>query len=146
MVTASNRMTISKEILAFIVNNKFGSVCCTSGNKPHCFSCFYAVLEEEGCLVFKSSENSTHMQMIAENNLVAGTIISSEISMSKIEGIQFEGIIENKDSLGIRAAKAYYLRYPFAVAVPGRLWILELNTIKYTNTTNGIKHKKTWER
>ena len=146
MVTASDTATISKEILEFIVNNKFGSVCCTSGNKPHCFSCFYAVLEEDGCLVFKSSENSTHIQIIAGNNQVAGTIISSEISMSKIEGIQFEGTIINKDTTTLQAAKAYYLRYPFAVAVPGRLWVLRLNAIKYTNTTNGIKHKKTWER
>ncbi len=132
--------------MEFIANNKFATVCCTAGNKPYCFSIFYAVLEEEGCIVFKSSENTTHMQIIAENNQVAGTIISSEISMSKIEGIQFQGTIENKDTIGLKAAKAYYLRYPFAMAVPGSLWVLELNSVKYTNTTNGIKHKKAWER
>jgi hypothetical protein len=137
---------INKEIIEFIEHNKIATVCCTAGTKPSCFNCFYSVLEEEGYLIFKSAENTTHMQVLAENKQVAGTIIASEISMAKIEGIQFEGIIADRDIIGVKATKSYYLRYPFAVTVPGRLWILELNSIKYTNTTKGIKHKSEWDR
>jgi uncharacterized protein YhbP (UPF0306 family) len=66
--------------------------------------------------------------------------------MSKVQGVQFEGVIVEKDSSKLKAAKFYYLRYPFAVAMSGKLQILEFHSIKYTNTTNGIKRKKEWER
>ena len=139
-------IAINKKILEFISLNKTATVCCAEDNKPHCFNCFYAVMENEGCIVFKSSEGSKHMQILSENKLVAGTIISSELSLAKIEGVQFEGSVVEKEYLKMKAVKSYYLRYPFAVAVPGNIWVIELDAIKYTNTTNGIKHKEDWER
>jgi uncharacterized protein len=137
---------INTEIIDFITNNKIATVCGAEDNKPHCFNCFYAVLKDEGCIVFKSSGTTKHMQIFSANNIVAGTIIASEISLSKIEGIQFEGVVNEKDDIGFRATKSYYARFPFALTVPGRIWVIELSTIKYTNTTNGIKHKAEWAR
>ena len=137
---------ITTDILHFISTNNIASVCCSADNKPYCFNCFYSVLEEEGCIVFKSSADTNHMKILSKNNMVAGTIIASEVSIAKIEGIQFEGLNIEKDKTTLKAAKSYYLRYPFAITVPGKLWILELHAIKYTNTTNGIKHKLEWER
>ncbi len=137
---------INKEILEFIANNKIATVCGATNNMPHCFNCFYSVLENEACIIFKSSGTTKHMQVFAENNNVAGTVTSSEISLAKIEGIQFEGIITEKDSVGLKAARSYYSRFPFSVAVPGRIWVIELHTIKYTNTTNGIRRKLEWQR
>jgi uncharacterized protein YhbP (UPF0306 family) len=137
---------INSEILDFISANKVATVCGCSDNVPHCFSCFYAILEEDGCLVFKSSGTTRHMQIFSENNMVAGTIVAAEISKTKIEGVQFEGMVAEKDELNFKATKAYYLRFPFAVTVPGRIWVIRLNNIKYTNTTNGIKRKAEWTR
>ena len=144
-VAASSR-AIDKEIVDFIGNNNIATVCCVVNNMPHCFNCFYSVLEGEPYIIFKSSEGSKHMQILTENNQVAGTIISSEISLSKVQGMQFDGVIVDKDSSKLKAAKSYYLRYPFAVAMAGKLQILEFHSIKYTNTTNGIKRKKEWEQ
>ena len=146
MTTAISAPPISSEITEFINSNKTATVCCTDGSKPYCFSIFYSVLADEGCLVFKSAENTTHMQILAGNNLVAGTVIASEISMAKVEGIQFEGQIIDTNTKGNKAARSYYLRYPFAVAMPGNIWVIEINSIKYTRTTNGIPHKKKWHR
>jgi len=137
---------IGKEILELITHSKVATVCCSRDNTPHCFNCFYAVLEQEGCIVFKSSETTTHMQIISANSRVAGTIIASETSLTKVEGLQFEGAIDAANALAGPAARAYYLRYPFAVAMPGRIWILQLNTIKYTHTSHGITHKSAWQR
>ena len=145
-MTDKSSTTINKRILDFISANKIATVCCSAENKPHCFNCFYSFLEEEGCIIFKSSEGAKHIKMLAENNLVAGTIISSEISMTKIEGVQFDGVIVEKNNMILKATKSYYLRYPFAIAVPGKIWVIELRTLKYTNTTNGIKHKENWEK
>jgi len=137
---------ISKDILDFIAQNKVASVCCSEDNRPYCFNCFYSVLEDEGCIVFKSSIESNHVKILATNNMVAGTVIASDISSTKVEGIQFKGLNIDKDPIAMKAAKSYYKRYPFAVAMPGRLWVLEIHSIKYTNTTNGIKRKLEWER
>ena len=145
MISTSTNQ-IDKEILEFIATNKIASVCCAANNIPHCFNCFYSVLPTDNCLVFKSSPDSRHIKMIGENNVVAGTIISSEISLAKVQGIQFEGVVVAKGAIGMGATQSYYLRYPFAIAVPGVIWVLELHTLKYTNTTNGIKHKAEWER
>ena len=137
---------INTEIPDLITSNKTATICCSLNDKPYCFNCFYSFLEEENCIVFKSSESTKHIKILSENNQIAGTIIPPEISMAKIVGIQFEGILVEKDTIGLKATKSYYLRYPFAVTVPGKLWIIELHAIKYTNTTNGIKHKLEWER
>ena len=139
-------LDIPKEILEVIKANNIATVCCCEDNKPHCFSCFYTYMEDEACIIFKSSDSSRHMQILSENNMVAGTIIPSENSMTKVIGLQFEGLMVDKDAIGSRATRVYYTRYPFAVAVPGRIWVLQLKSIKYTNTTNGIKHKLEWVR
>jgi uncharacterized protein len=137
---------VNPEILSFITNNKIATVCGAIDNKPHCFNCFYSVLEDEACIVFKSSGTTKHIQVFSRNKDVAGTIISSEVTLTKIEGIQFEGVIVEKESIGFKATRSYYARFPFAVTVPGKIWVLELHAIKYTNTTNGIRRKEEWER
>ena len=137
---------IEKEILDFILHNNIASVCCTTNNIPYCFNCFYSVLKDEMCIVFKSSVDTKHIQILADNKLVAGTIIDSDINLARVIGTQFEGIHIENDKIAPKASKSYYLRYPFAIAMPGRLWILELNAIKYTSTINGIKHKLEWSR
>lgn len=137
---------IDTKISDFIVHNNIASVCCTADNIPYCFNCFYSVLKDEMCIVFKSSVDTKHVQILADNKLVAGTIIDSDINLARVVGIQFEGVNIENGNIATRAAKSYYLRYPFAIAMPGKLWILELNAIKYTSTINGVKHKLDWSR
>ena len=136
---------ISAEIMEFIKGNRIATLCCCEADKPYCFNCFYSVPNEEGTLIFKSSESTRHMQIISTNNSVAGTIIASDISMNRIEGLQFEGRITDS-AQGLKGSATYYSRYPFAVTVPGRLWTLEIDAIKYTKTVNGISTKKAWAR
>ena len=139
-------VVITPDILEFVAHNKIASVCCCEDNKPHCFNCFYSVLEDEGCIVYKSSEDTVHMRILTGHNKVAGTIIDSDISLARIVGMQFEGIRSEDEHLLARAAKSYYLRYPLAIAMPGKLWVLEMHGIKYTSTINGIKRKMEWHR
>ena len=146
-MTTSCPASINTEILNFITANNVATVCGAENNKPYCFNCFYAVLEDEACIIFKSSENTRHMEILSANNNVAGTITSSSgTSLSRVEGVQFEGIMTGKATAGLKAAKSYYLRYPFAITVPGHIWVLELHSLKYTRTVSGIKHKASWQR
>ena len=138
--------TIKSEILDFIGRNNVATVCGSKLNEPHCFSCFYTFLRDEACLVFKSSADTIHMQMLLKNNHVAGTITPADISMTKIQGVQFKGILVEKETIGLKASRSYYMHYPFAVTVPGKTWVLELQEIKFTSTINGIKNKMEWQR
>ena len=132
--------------MSFLVGNKIASVGCCSDNVPYCFNCFYAVLESENLLIFKSSEKSRHMNMLSLNGRVAGTVVPAQLDVMKVEGVQFEGCLHTGDYLNFKAAKAYYLRYPFAIAIPGSITVIELTSLKYTITNNGIKRKTQWQK
>lgn len=137
---------VDAEILDFINKNKVATVSCAIANSPYCFSCFYSISEDGTCLIFKSSEDTKHIKILLQNNLIAGTIISPDISMAQVTGIQFEGELIPENCVDHNATHSYYARFPFAGVIPGKIWVIELTAIKYTNTVFGVKHKKNWER
>ncbi len=145
-MTRTHPNTIDTEILDFITANKVATICCSDANSPYCFSCFYSATEDGTYLVFKSSEDTKHIKILLQNNLVAGTIIPPEISMAKVTGVQFEGTLITEDRADKNAGSSYYSRFPFAGVVPGKIWVIELASIKYTSTVFGIKTKKNWEK
>lgn len=134
-------------IAEFIKEQQAATVCCTNGEAPYCFNCFYALMEEEGYLVYKSAPATQHEKLLREHPRTAGTIIPEHIAVSVIRGVQFEGLVLEDDfALSMRASVAYYLRFPFAVAVPGTIRIIELKSVKFTDNTRGFGHKEHWKR
>ena len=83
---------IDKEIIDFIHQYKVATIACVEENKPYCFNCYYSFMEQDGFLVYKSSFNTRHENILNNNKQVAGTIIPEQIEVSTIRGIQFEGI------------------------------------------------------
>ena len=145
----NNKNTIAdkNEISGFIKENKLATVCCTISDNPYCFNCFYSFLEEENCIVFKSTPGAKHCDILDKNNKVAGTIVSGKTDLSKLQGIQFEGIIFKESSIyKLKAAASYYFKFPFALAMPGELWVIELQSIKFTNHAKGFGHKSYWQK
>src|SRR5690606_3278984 len=103
---------IDREILDFINKYKIATVCTSAGDKPYCFNGFYAVMEKEGFLVFKSAYSTRHMEMMAQNRQLAGTIIPEKADPMLLQGIQFTGtLIDEQITLAMQASAAYYLRY-----------------------------------
>lgn len=140
-------MPIPSEMTGFIRNQKAATVCCIENHAPYCFNCFYAFMEEEGWLIYKSSSATRHEKILQHSRLVAGTIIPEEIAVATIQGIQFEGeILEDRLGASVKATAAYYFRFPFAAAVPGMIRIIALNHIKFTDNTRGFGHKESWNR
>lgn len=138
---------IDKEISAFIAEQKVATVACVEDGQPYCFNCYYSFLEQEGILVYKSSFNTRHESILKKNPIVAGAIIPEQIEVATIRGIQFEGVLLDESlDLTMKASAAYYLRFPYAMAVPGKLYALQLNTIKFTDNTRGFGFKQHWKR
>jgi uncharacterized protein len=136
-----------RDIVEFIRINKVATVCCCAENLPYCFNCFYSFLENEVCLVYKSDVNTKHSQIIINNFNVAGTITAPLENIKIIKGVQFEGIVLHEKSEFLNAAyKSYYSKFPFAIAVPGRLYVIRLNSIKFTDNSRGFGSKEYWNR
>src|SRR5689334_8384484 len=111
---------IDKDILEFIAENKVATVCCVDSEAlPYCFNCYYSFMEKEGILVYKSSLGTHHEELLKKNTQVAGTIIPEHIEVAVIKGIQFRGVLLGETfDLTMKASAAYYLKFPFALAVP----------------------------
>ncbi len=139
--------SIPDEMVLFINSVKVATVCCCEDNLPWCFNCYYAFRKEEGLLIFKSSSGTRHESTLGKNRNVAGTIIPEQIVLANIQGIQFEGTLLD-DSIGgsMKAAATYYLAFPFAMAVPGKLYLIQLDNLKFTDNKRAFGYKSHWRR
>lgn len=135
-----------KDIIKFIAANKIATVCCTDGDgSPYCFNCFYVFEERHQLLFFKSSVQTGHAKMIAENPLVAGTILPHKIQIMALKGIQFTGTVLYDNFPGkISPEIAYYKQLPLGLTKPGKVFCIQLDSIKMTD--NSMGRKLLWNR
>ena len=139
---------MNEKIISFIGKQTCGNLCCVdTEGKPWCFSFFYAFNKAEGLLYYKSSEDTRHSGIIMENPFVAGTILPDKLSLLQIKGVQFEGtVIPFEDTLAKGAYSAYHKKCPFSIAMPGQIWTIRLEEIKYTDNSLGFGTKLKWNR
>lgn len=133
-------------IIDFALKQKVATISCVDGNGfPYCFSCFYSFNSELGLVHFKSTESSYHSVLLMQRKQVAGTILPNKLNTLAIQGIQFQGeLLEDDDPLAENASKSYHLKYPFAIAMSGRVWTIKVHTIKMTDNTKGFGTKHHW--
>lgn len=138
---------MDERIVKFISSQKCITICTAENNKPYCANCFYAFIPEENILVFKSDRNTKHISQALANNYVAGTILADVETTGTLRGIQFTAAFNiPSDNLVEKSKKAYYNRFPFALAVPGDLWTVELVTVKLTDNILGFGKKLNWQK
>ncbi len=139
---------MNESIIRFIEKQKCASICCVNeeGN-PYCFSCFYAFNAEEGLLYFKSSADTNHIKLMKTNPVIAGTILPDKLQILSIKGVQFQGLLLNEQhDFSNDEFKRYHTRYPLAFAIPGEVWMIQLNHIKMTDSSNTFGKKIQWQR
>ena len=138
---------IDKKISAFILAQTALTIATSVDNVPYCATCFYAYIEKDNLLIFKSETETKHISDAVSNNQVAGSILVDKTEIGKIKGIQFNGIfLTPKDAQLKDAQKAYYFKYPYAAAMKGDLWAIELISVKFTDNTLGFGKKLKWEK
>ncbi len=139
---------IHEDILHFIKKQTAATISCMDENKrPYCFSAFYAWDEENYCLIYKSSAETKHSQLLLHNRYVAGTILPDKLNKLLVQGIQFEGVLLRSDDLLAKgASSSYHKRHPLAIVKPGELWVIQLTHIKMTDSTKGFGTKLRWQR
>jgi len=139
---------MDKRIAAFIEKQKTASVCCLddAGN-PYCFSVFFVFDEERQQLYFKSSANSKHAQFLSKNIHIAGTILPDKLNLLAIRGVQFTGFIKRDQSSPAETSRdEYHKHIPLAFTMPGEVWTIQLETVKFTDNSLGFGKKIFWRK
>ncbi|MDR0560924.1 MAG: hypothetical protein LBG92_12230 [Prevotellaceae bacterium] len=136
------------KIIKFIKKHHVFTLASCINNLPYCANLFYALLEEEFCLVFVSDRETRHICEMLQNELVAGTIVLETKVVGKIQGLQFCGRMkELSDSLRAKAKRAYIRRFPYsAVMLDAEYWAVEFEYLKLTDNSLGFGKKIIWEK
>ncbi len=139
---------MTERIDEYIKQQSCASICCIDeSGLPYCFNCFYAYNSNERLLYYKSPHDARHSKIILINPEVAGTIMPDKLNKLHVKGIQFEGIVlplEHPSAKNVAAF--YYKKNPAAVAMPGEIWTIQINSIKFTDSRLGFGKKLTWNR
>ena len=135
------------EIQKFINKQTCATICTTDDDgKPYCFNVFYAFDIEKALLYFKTADDTKHAPLIKANPNIAGTILPDKLNLLAIKGVQFEGLVFADAQINGIAATAYYAKHPVARVVPGNIWIVSIEHIKFTDNTFGFGEKLEWSR
>ncbi|OSZ77999.1 hypothetical protein CAP35_06940 [Chitinophagaceae bacterium IBVUCB1] len=139
-------METPKEISEFLCANKVATVCYVHNGLPSCFNCLYAAIPGVNGIIFKSSKSSLHSWEIHGSAPVAGTIYQASKNGYDNTGVQFNGTIATNAKTFEVAEKAYYKRFPIALLMPGQLFVVIFDSLKFSQTTNGIRRKADWQK
>ena len=97
--------------------------------------------------VFTSDNSTKHVQDVSVNKRVAGSVVLETSIIGKIRGIQFTGqMYMPTDDLAQIVNRKYMLRFPFATLMNTRLWVVELDFIKFTDNRLGFGKKLIWKK
>ena len=136
---------MDSRIVKLIKEHHVLTLATSKDNTPWTAHCFYAFLEEENALVFTTDDSTRHAGEMLDNKVVSGGIVLETKMVGKIRGAQLTGkvakIKENK-----KFKNAYLFRFPYAALMRTSLWVLELETIKFTDNRLGFGTKLHWQR
>ena len=139
---------ITENIKIFIDKNQVSTVCFVDGNNhPYCINCFYVFDSSSAILIFKSSHSTKHDSFIKSGEPTSGTIIEDQIDVTKLKGIQFTGILINQQQIIENKLQLLYTtKFPMSIAIPGYLWGIQLQYLKFTDNSFVFRNKTIWEK
>lgn len=138
---------MDKATIDFINANYVLSLSVVENNKSWSVNCFYAFDEANYNLIFISHGNTKHYKVLVKTPQVSGTIAAQTNNVTHIQGVQFLGKTVSPTGTNMQnASYLYYNRFPFAKFVMAKIWVLELEYVKYTDNTLGFGKKLIWER
>jgi uncharacterized protein YhbP (UPF0306 family) len=139
--------SLNPEILEFVKKHHVLTLATCVDATPYCSNMFYALLEEEFCLVFTSEKKTRHIIEISQNPIVAGSIVLETETVGKIQGLQFCGkMMEVTGKMKTKAVTTYLKRFPYAVLSGTPLWVIEITYAKFTDNRLGFGKKIIWNR
>ncbi len=140
-------MGIDEKITEFIKGHHVLTLSTSVENIPYSCNCFYAYNEEDNVLICTSDYETKHIKDVIKNNVVSGSIVLETSIVGKIQGLQFNGIMnEAKDDILKKYKKFYLKRFPFAVLKNTAIWYIDLTFLKLTDNRLGFGKKIIWKK
>jgi uncharacterized protein YhbP (UPF0306 family) len=138
---------IDSRIIRFLNRHHVLTIATSNGKEPWCANCFYVYLTDENSLIFTTDRETRHGQEFVQNPLVAGSVALETRIIGRIRGIQFQGFVSEAEGEMLEKAKRAYLRrFPVALLMETRLWVVKLTLIKMTDNRLGFGKKLVWRR
>ncbi len=164
---------LDPKIRTFLKKHHVLTLATSKDNIPWVAHCFYAFLEEEMCLVFTTDDATRHGEEMRDNSRVSVGIAWETKIIGQIRGAQVSGfarkVERSKGSKGSKSLKverskgsnspkdqtadfptkvvktAYLKRFPYTALMKTSLWVIEIDTIKYTDNRLGFGKKLLWQ-
>lgn len=136
---------IDSKIEQFIAENHVISIAVNDKNEIWSFNAFYVKNEQNNQLIILTSLDSIHGNILQKNPNVSGTISNQISDVKELKGLQFKGtLIANKNAAHLY--ELYCTKFPIAKNLKETVWILEFETLKYTDNSLGFGTKLYWEK
>jgi len=115
--------------------------------EPWACNLFYAFDPASMALFFMTEPTTRHGADMLADGHVAGAISTQETNVARLRGLQLTGIARPAAGPALETARRLYLgRFPIAALRPGPLWVLSIDTAKFTDNSFGFGTKFRWER
>ncbi|UCM99734.1 pyridoxamine 5'-phosphate oxidase family protein [Sulfurimonas sp. SWIR-19] len=132
-----------KKITTFIEKHHVMSLATCNGIQVSACSLFYAYDAEKFSFVVASSEDTLHVKHILQNPKIAGNILLETQEVGKIEGLQFQGEIQELQESSLK--KLYFKHFPYVLAMMPKLWQIKVSYFKLTDNKLGFGKKIIYE-
>lgn len=134
---------IDERIAKFIKKHHVLTLATTNHlGEPYTANCFYAYDTKRNILIFTTDDDTRHGREMAERNAVALNIVLETRIVGRVQGIQICGRAMRGDD---EAKRSYIKRFPYAVAMPLNIWMVQPTMMKLTDNTLGFGKKLIWQ-
>ena len=139
-------MKVNQQIIDFINEHHLLTLSTSQNDTPYCCNVFYLYDQLSNQLIFSSDTKTKHAQDFMANPNVAGTIALETKEISKIQGVQLLGAIQELKGVELKIATEQYIKaFPYAQNMELYLWAMPLSFIKMTHNRLGLGKKLIWE-
>ena len=140
-------MQIDQQIIHFLNGHHLLTLATSQNNTPYCCNLFYVYDQVSNQLIFSTETKTKHAQDFITNTNVAGSVALETKNVSKIQGVQLLGTIEELKGERLKIAKEQYIKaFSYAANMDLHLWVMPLNFIKMTHNKLGFGKKLIWEK
>ena len=140
-------MQIDQQIILFLNEHHLLTLATSQNNKPYCCNLFYVYDQVSNQLIFSTETKTKHAQDFITNTNVAGSVALETKNVSKIQGVQLLGTIQELKGERLKIAKEQYIKaFSYAASMDLHLWVMPLNFIKMTHNKLGFGKKLIWQK
>jgi uncharacterized protein len=140
-------MNMESDIAKFLHKHHLLTLATSANNISWCASCFYVFDDNNIQFIITSDPSTRHASEMTEQPIVSGTVALETSVIGKIRGIQFTGKAYQPKDHELKSVQAAYLkRFPYAILMKTHLWIVMIDSIKFTDNRLGFGKKKFWQR